>query len=85
MVLIGLCVLLLNKKIFKDCQCERRAGKRRLLKQLRKHCKEVHTVLLNFKKNLCRHFTSLQSVHYNVTVELIKLKINIDYLSIITK
>lgn len=36
MVLLRLCELLSTSKLFKDCQCERRAGKRRLLKRRKK-------------------------------------------------
>ncbi|XP_050671988.1 probable Rho GTPase-activating protein CG5521 [Leptidea sinapis] len=36
MVLLRLCELLSNTKLFKDCQCERGPGRRRLLRRLRK-------------------------------------------------
>lgn len=36
MVLLSLCDLLSKSNVFKNCQCERGAGKRRLLRRLRK-------------------------------------------------
>lgn len=46
MVLLRLCELLSNTRLFKDCQCERKAGKRRLLRRIRK--KEVILFVVGF-------------------------------------